>query len=261
MKLRIISSLILVGIAYVIIFKTNATVFSSFLFLVSLIITYECHNMAYGARHRFLALSLLFCAIFYWGMHAYIFFGVNEFNLASNAIIFSPFYISVIELFRKKPFFSKHLFLSPLRFALIPAAGLPLLAYLYFQSIELLIVCLCCIWLTDISALIGGKCFGKIQLSQLSPNKTIEGSIAAITCNAIFGLILILTLNYSVLIVFTLILTSCFAQLGDLHASFYKRQFNCKDAGHLIPGHGGFYDRADSTLFAVPVFFLLISFL
>ena len=111
------------------------------------------------------------------------------------------------------------------------------------------------------TALAGGKVLGKTPLSRLSPNKTIEGSLVALVCNMLFGLILMLTRDYSITIVFVLLLSSCFAQLGDLHASFYKREFNCKDSGFLIPGHGGLYDRADSTLFAVPVFFLLISFL
>jgi phosphatidate cytidylyltransferase len=48
-------------------------------------------------------------------------------------------------------------------------------------------------------------------------------------------------------------LTAVAAQLGDLFESLLKRGVNVKDSGHLIPGHGGFFDRMDAMLFAGPV--------
>ena len=62
--------------------------------------------------------------------------------------------------------------------------------------------------------------------------------------------------SFSILILITLVV-SLVTQVGDLFVSFIKRKANVKDTSDLLPGHGGFLDRVDGIIFAIP--FLLLS--
>jgi phosphatidate cytidylyltransferase len=117
------------------------------------------------------------------------------------------------------------------------------------------------IWATDSGAYFIGKAFGKRKLwPEISPNKTIEGSIGGVVCALIiailFSLFTDINATFLQLLIITMIL-SVFGQIGDLVESALKRHYNVKDSGHLLPGHGGILDRFDSLLFVWP----LLSFL
>ncbi len=50
-------------------------------------------------------------------------------------------------------------------------------------------------------------------------------------------------------------------QFGDLAESAIKRSAGVKDSGTILPGHGGFLDRVDSTMFTLPILWALVGFL
>lgn len=129
-----------------------------------------------------------------------------------------------------------------------------------------LLFCLLVVWASDSMALLGGRWIGRTQLSQVSPNKTLEGSLIGL----LFGLgvawvyMALLARFWDVHLPFlyyslVAIGVAFVSQIGDLHESLYKRHFGVKDSSTLLPGHGGVYDRADSTLFIAPLAFYLFN--
>ena len=113
--------------------------------------------------------------------------------------------------------------------------------------------------LSDIGGLVIGKTFKGKKLTKFSPNKTVSGSIGSF----IFSLFLIpffqgKLIAYSLLILIIItILISLTSQLGDLFLSFLKRKAKVKDTSDILPGHGGFLDRVDGMIFAIPIGILL----
>lgn len=119
-------------------------------------------------------------------------------------------------------------------------------------------------WGSDTCAYCVGKLIGKHKMpSKLSPNKTIEGCVGGVIGAALIGLIYAAALRttYQTWIAFALIgaVSSVISQIGDLTASAIKRNYDIKDYGHLIPGHGGILDRFDSIIFTAPVVYYLIT--
>ncbi len=129
------------------------------------------------------------------------------------------------------------------------------------EGLKYIFYALIVIWSTDSGAYFIGRAIGKHKLwPEISPNKTVEGSIGGIVCALIIVFIyqFFVPLNESLLtlVVFTIVL-SIFGQLGDLVESALKRHFLVKDSGNILPGHGGILDRFDSLLFVLPVLYFL----
>jgi phosphatidate cytidylyltransferase len=109
------------------------------------------------------------------------------------------------------------------------------------------------VWATDIAAYFGGRAFGGPKLMpKVSPNKTwsgaICGALAAIVCGcAVAG---IAGLGNLVVIGLLALVLSATSQAGDLFESLLKRRFEAKDAGNILPGHGGLMDRLDGFVIA-----------
>ena len=114
----------------------------------------------------------------------------------------------------------------------------------------------------DTGAFYSGKFFGKHKLYEsISPKKTWEGSVggvflAYIAAIAFLKIFRLHPIDFS--IVLLIFLLSVAGQVGDLAESMLKRNYNVKDSGVLLPGHGGVLDRIDSLLFAVPVLYVFL---
>jgi phosphatidate cytidylyltransferase len=126
-------------------------------------------------------------------------------------------------------------------------------------------------WSADTAGYVVGKLCGKHKIYPIiSPGKSWEGfagSFIGVLLVNVFVLKKINLINSSLLqnsfimfVVFFSALLTIVALLGGFFLSFLKRRKGLKDAGSLLPGHGGLLDRFDSVFFVIIVFWIFILF-
>lgn len=118
-------------------------------------------------------------------------------------------------------------------------------------------------WVGDAAAFFFGSRFGRHKLApRISPGKSWEGTLASVVFSSLFGLAFLRHFAPEVPAWEAILLaavTNVAGQLGDLCESALKRGAGLKDSGTLLPGHGGWLDRVDSSLFSLPVVYLWLS--
>ena len=109
------------------------------------------------------------------------------------------------------------------------------------------------VWATDVAALYSGRYFGGPKLApRINPAKTWSGAIGGALAGIAGGIALLAVMRFELSAIHFLVAlaVTVTAQLGDLFESWVKRQFSVKDAGGIIPGHGGIMDRLDGFIAA-----------
>lgn len=159
--------------------------------------------------------------------------------------------------------------------AVLPASASLVLGVLYIfgawrcaallRSVDVwwLLFALAINWLGDTFAYYVGRAAGRHKMAPLiSPAKSWEGAAASVASAMVFGA-LFLRWKFPGLhwlpAVALCAAANAAGQLGDLAESAIKRGAGVKDSGNLLPGHGGWLDRVDSSLFSVPVVYWLIQ--
>ncbi len=114
-------------------------------------------------------------------------------------------------------------------------------------------------WAGDAGAYYVGRAFGRHKMApRVSPKKSWEGAAASVITSVLAGGYYLMRFVPGVPLAHVIALTAAAniaGQLGDLAESAMKRGAQVKDSGAILPGHGGFLDRVDSTLFAMPVIY------
>jgi phosphatidate cytidylyltransferase len=117
-------------------------------------------------------------------------------------------------------------------------------------------------WAGDTAALYIGKAFGKHALApRVSPAKTWEGAIGSVGGGILAGWIYahyLIPAAGVAMVIGIAAAGNIAGQIGDLCESAIKRGAGVKDSGHTLPGHGGWLDRIDSSLFSVPTVYALV---
>lgn len=118
-------------------------------------------------------------------------------------------------------------------------------------------------WAGDIAAYYTGRTFGKRKLApRVSPGKSWEGAAGSMVAAILYGCWLAWVVGLPITLPAMAALSAIAnvaGQVGDLAESALKRGAGLKDSGTLLPGHGGFLDRLDSSLFTLPVVYHILA--
>lgn len=127
-----------------------------------------------------------------------------------------------------------------------------------------------CSWVCDTCAYCVGmlcnKTIGTHKLARkLSPKKSIEGAVGGVAGSILLGMLYgwiagdkLSGMDNPVFVIAVICgAGAVISQIGDLAASAIKRNYDIKDYGKLIPGHGGILDRFDSVIFTAPIIYFL----
>lgn len=135
-----------------------------------------------------------------------------------------------------------------------------------FDPLQVLVVFVLPVIAVDVGAYFAGRAIGGPKIApRISPAKTWAGLAGGAILAALVGITVELTdfgpAAYPGTSAFALamaglggVLIAVIAQAGDFFESWMKRRAGVKDSGHLIPGHGGLFDRLDGF---IAVFFVL----
>ena len=186
---------------------------------------------------------------------------------------FIPFllFLLILEIFRSNENTIGNSGLSTFGFVYI-AAPFGLMNFIVHSAVEgqgsnfypwILVGIFLILWINDSFAYLIGTALGKHKMCEhISPGKSWEGFVGGAVFAVVMGIlnaVLFQALSMLSWIVVAVLIIS-FGTLGDLFESKIKRELGLKDTGSIMPGHGGFLDRFDSLLFAVPAVFIWLMF-
>jgi len=188
------------------------------------------------------------------------------------------FLVLILELYRKKenPFNSIAHTLFAVFYTVMPFGLIPFSAFFHTgigslvpndlasYSPGIIVGFFILLWANDTGAYLIGVAFGKHRLMErISPKKSWEGFFGGLFLSVCAAWLLSgwLGVVAPFLWIVISVIIAVSGTYGDLIESLLKRSIGVKDSGNIMPGHGGFLDRFDSTIISFPLVFLLLTLL
>jgi len=266
---RIVVALVWVPILLIVLFLLPPYIFLVVAILICTISAYELLNSIGLFEHKRIIIYAVFSAAI---IPAGVYFGISELVfLAVFLIIMLIVFFEAIFIYGKR----EQITFAQILIALFGGALIPLMISALVSMRNMpeghLIVLLPVIsaFITDGGSYFTGVLFGKHKaFPHVSPKKTIEGCVGGLVIGTvamfIYGVVLVFTsqhqINFLALVLYGFV-GSVFTQSGDLAFSLIKREYNIKDYGRFLAGHGGVLDRFDSMVFTAPAIYLLVAVL
>ena len=209
-----------------------------------------------GYAYTVVTLLTLVCLSLFSSVNGFVFFGIG---MTLLPIAFGIAAMVQLWYHSEQPFRDAAYTMVPMLYAAVPLGLMPLL----HESYNVLVMVLIMVWMNDNGAYMGGSVFGKHKMwPRHSPGKTWEGTAIGVAVTIATAIFVGPLFNAAIAWYHWLalgIICSVIDTLGDLVESMLKRSVGMKDSGKIMPGHGGFLDRFDSLLIAVPMAFVYIA--
>ena len=223
------------------------------------------------AFHKYGVMLAGWCIMLYFTNDSYIIFGLRLHELGWWMGLLFVFILPITELLFTRHIQLKNIGYSALGLVYISLSlglmidlrsiGMPVEGEFSCEDFGAYIplIIIFSIWINDTMAYIVGSFIGKTPLSKVSPKKTWEGTLGGVVLALVVSFFYSLLKAEGVKIVIITAIAVIAGTFGDLLESKLKRMAIVKDSGSLMPGHGGFLDRFDSLLVAIPFVWLHIQ--
>lgn len=240
----------------------NKYFFGVIMLCALVLMMYEFLRMTMGKRYRYSqVLTIIAGAVLFILTYLY-----KGFHFPGRLVVlaFIPIFTVMINSLYVKDKSSFGLFANLYTSILYIAVPWSLLNFAVFSNCEfngLLLLCFFLIvWSSDVGAYIFGISLGQKYGKKLFPSISPKKSWIGFWGGMFMAVAVSILLHFVIITESSLIHCICIAILihvtgvyGDLIESQWKRHYEVKDSGDIIPGHGGILDRFDSALIAIPI--------
>jgi phosphatidate cytidylyltransferase len=257
---RLITTLILVPLIIAVIYYAPSWILASILLFLVALSGWEWSKLVPFKRleQRLIFVLGLLCMVWLSGhwLHYWVLIGLMAWMLILFAVLTFP---------ASQRYWGHPAVVAGFGLLLLPLFASAIVAiHQHRYGQHLIVYVFSLVWAVDIGAYLVGKLCGRHKLiPQVSPGKTFEGALGGV----LFALMVALAgffiiepkstwMWFSIALVVVVI-----SMVGDLFISMLKRRENVKDSGHVLPGHGGMLDRLDSSIAALPFFYVGLSYL
>lgn len=262
-KTRLISGIILV-IILLALGITGGNVLLAGLGVISVVGMHELYRIFHIEKSGLGYLGYIVCICYYFGIKFELITKVNSIFIFSMILLIGLMFVYVFKFPKFKAdqvmtaffgFFYVAVMLSCVYLTRMLPNGLYLVWLIFL-----------CSWGCDTCAYCVGMLIGKHKMAPvLSPKKSVEGAVGGVVGAALLTVVYCYIFKEAMDITTTRIIIlagisavgALISMVGDLAASAIKRNYEIKDYGTLIPGHGGILDRFDSVIFTAPIIYFL----
>ncbi len=241
-RVRLLSGLAM-GVGAALFTVAGSVPFAVLVVIVALVVTWEWGRLVHGSEQGIvLAVHLATTAA------AGVLAACGYVALGLLALPIGAILATVLSLGRHSVFSALGVFYS----------GFPAVALIWLRSdaahgLLAAIFVIAIVVTSDTAAFLSGRLLrGPLLWERISPKKTWAGLVGALVASAVVGALFWFTIpdGSPLRLAATGAALALVAQGGDLAESALKRRFGAKDAGDLIPGHGGLMDRVDGVVAA-----------